>query len=79
VAARPTVAVPEHHAKTFFDHFAAVGWMDGKQRRISDMGARLRKWKTDQPSHGKTGVEKESTLINTWHSDNPDMTMRKAF
>lgn len=54
VAARPTVGVPPEMAAAFHDHFAGVGWQDGTvgKRRITDLGARMRKWKVDQPSHG---------------------------
>jgi hypothetical protein len=55
VAARPTVAVLPEMATAFHDHYASIGWQDASQgkRRIVDIAAKLRKWKVDQPSHGK--------------------------
>lgn len=55
VAALPTVAVLPEMATAFHDHYASIGWQDASQgkRRIVDLAAKLRKWKVDQPSHGK--------------------------
>jgi len=45
-------------ATAFHDHYASVGWQDAShgKRRIVDLALKLRRWKIDQPSHGKTGA-----------------------
>ena len=55
----------------FMDFYESKGWRVGNQG-MKDWQAAVRTWKrTQAEKNGNTNGQK-STLINTWHSDNPD-------
>ena len=71
------LAMPPKQVEDFFTHYAAVNFEDGCGRTIVSLKHSLAKWKANQ---GKRDEKKTDTgLINTWHSNNPDKAMRKAF
>ncbi len=54
-AAAATVGVTPAMLQEFWDHYAAVGWIDGAGRKIVNLPAALGKWKAKSASHGKGG------------------------
>ena len=52
IKAATTIGMPEEMILEFFNHYAAVGWIDAAGRRITNLPAAMAKWKAKQPSYG---------------------------
>jgi hypothetical protein len=61
IAASPSVSVTEAMAMACYDHYASQGWCNAAGNPVGrsrgELGALLRKWKTNQPSHGSKYVD----------------------
>ena len=63
VKAAGIIGMKREDVESFFNHYAAVGWIDAAGRKIVKLSAALAKWKSNQPSHGKTYAPTDSTLV----------------
>lgn len=62
ITAADRIGMPFDMVESFYNHFAGVGWVDGAGRRITNLSARMAKWKADQPSREKKGFGRRVTI-----------------